>query len=234
MLEGAEAGAAPGRARAPEGEPGARARAWGSRRSVAVDMSASEASPESAMDARSARTERPVVLRDDRDGVATLRLNRPNQANALSEEMIDALQAALDARRRRRGRARRGDRRARAAPSAPATISSRCARTRSAGYYEALFARCRRLMATLREIPQPVIAQVHGHRHGGRLSARRELRPRRGLERGALRDVGHQRGSLLRDAGGPALARRLAQARLRDADDGRIHRRAHRAATGAS
>ena len=30
------------------------------------------------------------------------------------------------------------------------------------GYYAALFARCRRLMATLREIPQPVIAQVHG------------------------------------------------------------------------
>ena len=39
----------------------------------------------------------PVLLSDDRDGVATLTLNRPDKYNALSEELLDALIAALDA-----------------------------------------------------------------------------------------------------------------------------------------
>jgi len=112
------------------------------------------------MDARSSDPNG-VVLREDRDGVTTLRLNRPNQANALSEEMIDALQAALDA--------------AGADPSVRVVVIAAQGRAfcaghdlkqmrahTQAGYYEALFARCRRLMTTLREIPQPVIAQVHG------------------------------------------------------------------------
>lgn len=33
----------------------------------------------------------PILLRDDRDGVVTLRLNRPQQFNALSEAMLAAL-----------------------------------------------------------------------------------------------------------------------------------------------
>jgi enoyl-CoA hydratase/carnithine racemase len=37
-----------------------------------------------------------ILLREDRDGVVTLTLNRPAQFNALSEEMLAALQAALD------------------------------------------------------------------------------------------------------------------------------------------
>ncbi|MEW6318458.1 MAG: enoyl-CoA hydratase/isomerase family protein, partial [Pseudomonadota bacterium] len=37
-----------------------------------------------------------LVLRDDHDGVVTLRLNRPLQFNALSEAMLDALQRVLD------------------------------------------------------------------------------------------------------------------------------------------
>ena len=37
-----------------------------------------------------------VLLRDDRDGVVTLTLNRPAQFNALSAEMLAALQASLD------------------------------------------------------------------------------------------------------------------------------------------
>ncbi|MEM9780461.1 MAG: enoyl-CoA hydratase/isomerase family protein, partial [Pseudomonadota bacterium] len=38
-----------------------------------------------------------LVLREDADGVATLTLNRPEALNALSEAMIDQLQATLDA-----------------------------------------------------------------------------------------------------------------------------------------
>src|SRR5512134_4005470 len=42
-------------------------------------------------------TVEPLVLRADAGGIATLTLNRPRQFNALSMEMLDALQAALDA-----------------------------------------------------------------------------------------------------------------------------------------
>ena len=38
----------------------------------------------------------PLVLRQDRDGVATLTLNRPAQRNALSVALMGALQAELD------------------------------------------------------------------------------------------------------------------------------------------
>ena len=38
-----------------------------------------------------------VLLREDRAGITTLTLNRPRQANALSDELLAALQAALDA-----------------------------------------------------------------------------------------------------------------------------------------
>lgn len=39
----------------------------------------------------------PVLLREDRDGVATLTLNRPESYNLLTAEAIDALQGAFDA-----------------------------------------------------------------------------------------------------------------------------------------
>ena len=41
-------------------------------------------------------TSEAILIRDDRDGVTTLTLNRPAQYNALSGDMLDALQAALD------------------------------------------------------------------------------------------------------------------------------------------
>ncbi|HEY8153591.1 MAG TPA: enoyl-CoA hydratase [Myxococcota bacterium] len=102
-----------------------------------------------------------LLLRDDRDGVTTLSLNRPNQANALSEELIAALQTALDS----------------VGPDAGVRVVVIAAEGRAfsaghdlkqmrshpeRGYYEALFGRCRRLMTSLREIPQPVIAKVQG------------------------------------------------------------------------
>ena len=41
-------------------------------------------------------TPEPILLRDVRDGVVTLRLNRPQQFNALSEAMLASLQDAFD------------------------------------------------------------------------------------------------------------------------------------------
>jgi enoyl-CoA hydratase/carnithine racemase len=112
------------------------------------------------MHARSA-DQPPLLLRDACDGVATLRLNRPDQANALSEQLIAELQQALDA--------------IGADPQLRVVVIAAEGRAFCAGhdlkqmrshpergYYEALFARCRRLMTTLREIPQPVIAKVQG------------------------------------------------------------------------
>ena len=41
--------------------------------------------------------EEPILLREDREGIATLTLNRPSQWNALSGALLAALQAAWDA-----------------------------------------------------------------------------------------------------------------------------------------
>ena len=38
-----------------------------------------------------------VLLQDSQDGIVTLTLNRPQQYNALSAELLTALQSALDA-----------------------------------------------------------------------------------------------------------------------------------------
>ena len=42
------------------------------------------------------RIAEPILLREEREGIVTLTLNRPKQYNALSEEMLAALQAAFD------------------------------------------------------------------------------------------------------------------------------------------
>src|SRR5256714_15424599 len=44
-----------------------------------------------------AKSEESILLREDRDGVCTLTMNRPGQMNLLTSEMLQALQAALGA-----------------------------------------------------------------------------------------------------------------------------------------
>ena len=102
-----------------------------------------------------------ILLREDLDGVVTLTLNRPAQFNALSEEMLAALQSALD--------------------DLAADESVRCVVLAASGrafcaghdlkqmranprqdYYEALFAGCSRVMQGIVNLPVPVIARVHG------------------------------------------------------------------------
>ena len=97
----------------------------------------------------------------DGRGVVTLTLDRPQSFNSLSEGMLGALQGELDAVA--------SDETARVVVIA-ANGKAFCAghdlkemrATPSLPYYEALFARCARMMLTIQRLPVPVIARVQG------------------------------------------------------------------------
>ncbi|MBV9078654.1 MAG: enoyl-CoA hydratase [Methylobacteriaceae bacterium] len=106
------------------------------------------------------------LLRSEDAGVVTLALDRPASRNALSDAMMAALQEALDAVA--------ADRSVKAvvlAANGPAfsaghdlkEVTARRADPDSGtAYFADLFARCARLMTTIVELPQPVIAAVEG------------------------------------------------------------------------
>lgn len=107
------------------------------------------------------KTDEPVLLREDRDGVATLTLNRPQQMNLLTGAMLAALQAAFDAIARD--------------PSVRVVVLAANGKGFCAGHdlkeikalqelpkIEALFAQCNRMMQSIPMLPQPVIARVQG------------------------------------------------------------------------
>ena len=104
----------------------------------------------------------PYVLNErDERGVVTLTLNRPQQFNALSEEMLSALQSELEAVA--------GDAGARVVVIAgkgkafcPGHDLKQMKSKPSVDYYRQLFAQCAKLMMTIQHLPQPVIARVHG------------------------------------------------------------------------
>ncbi len=106
-------------------------------------------------------TEALVLFEQDSRGVVTLTLNRPQAFNALSEGMLDALQAALDRVA--------ADEHARVVVIAAAGKAF-CAghdlkemrAEPSMGYYEQLFAQCGRMMMAIQKLPVPVIARVQG------------------------------------------------------------------------
>jgi enoyl-CoA hydratase/carnithine racemase len=107
-------------------------------------------------------SEQPLV-RHERDarGVVTLTLNRPEAFNALSEGMLEALQAALERVA--------ADEQARVVVIAAAGKAF-CAghdlkemrAEPSQGYYERLFAQCGRMMMSIQRLAVPVIAKVQG------------------------------------------------------------------------
>ncbi len=107
------------------------------------------------------QSEQPLLLREDVGGICTLTMNRPQQMNLLTSEMIAALQAALDEIGK--------DERARVVILAAAGKGF-CAghdlkEIRALGEQPriaALFAHCSRLMQTISALRQPVIARVHG------------------------------------------------------------------------
>ncbi len=107
-------------------------------------------------------THEPLVLHEkDTRGVVTLTLNRPQAFNALSEGLLDALQAALD--------------RVAADDGARVVVIAAAGKAYCAGhdlkemraeptleYYQRLFAHCGRMMLAIQKLPVPVIARVHG------------------------------------------------------------------------
>jgi enoyl-CoA hydratase/carnithine racemase len=105
--------------------------------------------------------EEKVLLREDAGGVCTLTLNRPNQYNALSEELLQELQIALDAIA-----ADESVRVVVIAGNGPAFCAGHDLKQMRArpqkDYYSQLFAQCSRIMTSITRIPQPVIARVHG------------------------------------------------------------------------
>ena len=102
-----------------------------------------------------------ILLRADSDGIARLPLNRPEQYNSLSEDMLGSLQGQLDAIAE--------DKSVRVVVLAAAGKAF-CAghdlkemRARpERDYYEFLFKKCSRMMLSMVRLPQPVIARVHG------------------------------------------------------------------------
>ncbi len=103
----------------------------------------------------------PLVLRSDADGIATLTLNRPRQFNALSMEMLNALQAALDAVA--------ADSSVRVVVIAaqgkafcPGHDLKEMFANRTRELVGGLFDRCCEVMMSITRLPQPAIARVHG------------------------------------------------------------------------
>lgn len=107
-----------------------------------------------------------ILERDDKNAVAHLRMNAPERLNALSDEMLAALQAQIDALR--------SDSSIKAvilSGNGKAFCAGHDIRQMTAGraspdqgqsYFQDLFARCTSVMMGLQRLPQPVIAQVHG------------------------------------------------------------------------
>ncbi len=103
----------------------------------------------------------PILLRHDAHGIAGLTLNRPNAFNALSKELLTALQSELDAIKEDpniRVVAITGKGRAFCAGHDLKEMADERNRDALLG----LFGQCSKMMLTLTQLPQPVIALVDG------------------------------------------------------------------------
>jgi enoyl-CoA hydratase/carnithine racemase len=101
-----------------------------------------------------------LLLVEHADGLATLTMNRPRQRNALSVELMGALRSALES--------------VRADPEVRVVVIAGEGPAFSAGHdlsemvgidldgARELFDECTRLMLAIHDLPQPVIARVHG------------------------------------------------------------------------
>ena len=107
------------------------------------------------------KSQEPILLREDSEGVCTLTMNRPQQLNLLTAEMLSALQSAFDELK--------NDGKTRVIILAGAGKGF-CAghdlkeikALRELPKIEALFGQCSRMMQSIPALPQPVIAKVHG------------------------------------------------------------------------
>jgi enoyl-CoA hydratase/carnithine racemase len=107
-----------------------------------------------------------ILERSDTNAVAHLTLNTPEKLNALSDEMLEALQTQFDELK--------------VTPSIRAVVIKGAGKAFCAGhdlkqmtagrqsedggkaYFKDLFDRCATMMMSVQKLPQPVIAQVHG------------------------------------------------------------------------
>ncbi|WP_299922430.1 enoyl-CoA hydratase [uncultured Pelagimonas sp.] len=107
-----------------------------------------------------------MLERRDTSGIVHLHMNAPKRFNALTDDMLAALQAQIDTLKTDR--------------SAKVVILSGAGKAFCAGhdlkemqagraqddkgraYFKDLFTRCAKVMTGLQRLPQPVIAQVHG------------------------------------------------------------------------
>ena len=107
-----------------------------------------------------------LLERHDTGAVAHLHMNAPEKLNALSDAMLAALQGQFDSLAE--------DRSIRAVVISGAgkafcaghdlkeMQAGRQAEDGGRAYFDDLFQRCARMMLSIRRLPQPVIAQVHG------------------------------------------------------------------------
>ena len=107
-----------------------------------------------------------LLERHDTGAVARLHLNDPGKLNALSDEMIAALQAEFDALKDDhtiRAVILSGEGKAFCAGHDLKQMQQgRQAEDGGKAYFKDLFDRCARMMMTIRDLPQPVIAMPHG------------------------------------------------------------------------
>ena len=102
-----------------------------------------------------------LVLQEYENGVVTLTLNRPKQYNALSEAMLDSLQEHLDSIAK--------------IQAIRIVVLQGAGKAFCAGhdlkeminvpkkeYYQTLFKKCSKMMMTLNQMPQPIVARIHG------------------------------------------------------------------------
>jgi enoyl-CoA hydratase/carnithine racemase len=102
----------------------------------------------------------PVLLRRNEGRVAILTLNRPHAMNALSGELIDALQAEFDKLAKDREiRCVVIEARGRAFSAGHDLREVRS--TDDYGFHHDLMTRCSAMMMAIPRLPQPVIAKVH-------------------------------------------------------------------------
>jgi enoyl-CoA hydratase/carnithine racemase len=105
--------------------------------------------------------DQPVLLREDSDGITTLTLNRPAQYNALSGEMLAELQIALDDIRQD-GPVRVVIIAANGKAFCPGHDLKELRSSEQREFHQTLFDQCGKVMLTINQMQQPVIARVNG------------------------------------------------------------------------
>ena len=102
-----------------------------------------------------------VLLRNDAEGICTLTLNRPDKRNPLSTQMLSALQNTLDDIA--------DDKTVKVvilAAKGPVFCAGHDLKEMRSNtnynFIHELFLQCSRMMVTMTQLPQPIIAKVHG------------------------------------------------------------------------